>query len=118
MQQMKKVIVMTTISVGIILLDCVVPVLVIPMMFNIKETASCMDYGCANAMYARRGVYQTSSSSSSTASADGSSSNMIDSWSRPNGCRASVHDGSFDGGARMSAFASHITLNKAWLHIG
>jgi hypothetical protein len=43
---------------------------------------------------------------------------MIDSWSRPNGCRASVHDGSFDGGARMSAFASHITLNKAWLHIG
>lgn len=82
MQQMKKVIVMTTISVGIILLDCVVPVLVIPMMFNIKETASCMDYGCANAMYARRGVYQTSSSSSSTASADGSSSNMIDSWTK------------------------------------
>jgi hypothetical protein len=45
MQLMKKVIVMTTISFGIILLDCVVPVLVIPMMFNIKETASCMDYG-------------------------------------------------------------------------
>jgi|Tabmets5t2r1_1033131.scaffolds.fasta_scaffold03628_4 hypothetical protein len=112
MQQMKKVIVMTTISVGIILLDCALPVLVILMMFNIKVTASCMDYGCANAMYARRCVYQTSSSS------DGSSSNMIDSWSRPNGCRASVHDGSFDGGARMSAFASHITLNKAWLHIG
>jgi hypothetical protein len=102
MQQMKKVIVMTTISVGIILLDCVVPVLVIPMMFNIKETASCMDYSCANAMYAQRGVYQTSSSSA----ADGSSSNMIDSWSRPNGCRAAVHDGSFDGGARMSAFAA------------
>jgi hypothetical protein len=78
MQQMKKVIVMTTISVGIILLDCVVPVFVIPVMFNIKETASCMDYGCANAMYARRGVYQTSSSSSS----DGSSSNMIDSWTK------------------------------------
>lgn len=56
MQQMKKVIVMTTISVGIILLDCVVPVLVIPMMFDIKEIASCMDYGCANAMYARRGA--------------------------------------------------------------
>lgn len=78
MQQMKKVIVMTTISVGIMLLDCVVPVLVIPMMFNIKETASCMDYGCANAMYARRGFYQTSSSSS----ADGSSCNMIDSWTK------------------------------------
>jgi hypothetical protein len=80
MQQMKKVIVMTTISVGIILLDCAVPVLVILMMFNIKETASCMDYGCANAMYARRGVYQTSSSSSS--SADRGSSNMIDSWTK------------------------------------
>lgn len=79
MRQMKKVIVMATISVGIILLDCVVPVLVIPMMFKIKETASCMDYGCANAMYARRGVYQTSSSSSSS---DGSSSNMIDSWTK------------------------------------
>jgi hypothetical protein len=76
MQQIKKVIEMTTISVGIILLDCMVPVFVIPMMFNIKETASCMDYGCANAMYARRGVYQTSSSSSSSY---GSSSNMIDS---------------------------------------
>jgi hypothetical protein len=81
MQQMKKVIVMTTISVGIILLDCAVPVLVILMMFNIKETASCMDYGCANAMYARRGVYQTSSSSSSS-SADRGSSNMIDSWTK------------------------------------
>jgi hypothetical protein len=67
MQQMKKVIVMTTISVGIILLDCAVPVLVILMMFNIKETASCMDYGCANdIMYVRRGVCQTSSSSSSS----------------------------------------------------
>jgi hypothetical protein len=83
MQQMKKVIVMTTISVGIILLDCVVPVLVIRMMFDIKEIASCMDYGCANAMYARRCVYQTSSSSAaSAASADGSSSNMIDSWTK------------------------------------
>jgi hypothetical protein len=82
MQQMKKVIVMTTISVGIILLDCAVPVLVILMMFNIKETASCMDYGCANAMYARRGVYQTSSSSSSSSSADRGSSNMIDSWTK------------------------------------
>jgi hypothetical protein len=77
MQQMKKVIVMTTISIGIILLDCVVPVFVIPMMFNIKESASCMDYGCANAMYARRCVYQTSSSSSY-----GSSSNIIDSWTK------------------------------------
>ena len=75
MQQIKKVIVMTTISVGIILLACVVPVFVIPMMFNIKETASCVDYGCANAVYARRGVYQTSSS-------DGSSSNIIDSWTK------------------------------------
>jgi hypothetical protein len=36
-----------------------------------------MDYGCANAMYALRGVYQTSSSSS-----DVSSSNMIDSWTK------------------------------------
>jgi hypothetical protein len=80
MQQMKKVIVMTTISVGVILLDCVVPVFVIPMMFNIKETASCVDYGCANAVYARRGVYQTSSSSSSSSSSScGSSSNIIDS---------------------------------------
>jgi hypothetical protein len=76
MQQMKKVIVMTTISVGFILLDCVVPVFVIPMMFSIKETASCMDYGCANAMCARCRVYQTSSSS------DGSSSNIIDSWTK------------------------------------
>jgi len=73
---MKKVIVMTTMSVGIILLACVVPVFVIPMMLNIKETARCMDYGCANAMYARCGVYQTSSSS------DGSSSNIIDSWTK------------------------------------
>jgi hypothetical protein len=72
MQQIKKVIVMTTISVGIILLDCMVPVFVILMTFNIKETASCMDYGCANAVYARRGVYQTSS-------ADGGSSNIINS---------------------------------------
>jgi hypothetical protein len=79
MQQIKKVIEMTTISVGIILLDCMVPVFVIPMMFNIKETASCMDYGCANAMYARPGVYQTSSSSSSSY---GSSSNMVDSWTK------------------------------------
>jgi len=39
MQQMKKLIVMTTISVGIIFLDCALPVLVILMMFNIKETA-------------------------------------------------------------------------------
>jgi|GEM_PF-3214258 len=75
MQQIKKVIVMTTISVGIILFDCMVPVFVILMTFNIKETASCMDYGCANAVYARRGVYQTSSS-------DGSSSNIIDSWTK------------------------------------
>lgn len=76
MQQIKKVIEMTTISVGIILFDCMVPVFVIPMMFNIKETASCMDYGCTNAMFARRGVYQTSSSSY------GSSPNMIDSWTK------------------------------------
>ena len=75
MQQMKKVIVMTTMSAGIILLACVVPVFVIPMMSNIEETASCMDYGYANAMYARCGVYQTSSS-------DGSSSNIIDSWTK------------------------------------
>ena len=33
-----------------------------------------MDYGCANAVYARRDVYQTSS--------DGSSSNIIDSWTK------------------------------------
>jgi len=78
MQQMKKLIVMTTISVGIIFLDCALPVLVILMMFNIKETASCMDYGCANAVYARRGVYQTSSAAAAAA-ADGGSSNIIDS---------------------------------------
>jgi hypothetical protein len=75
MQQIKKVIEMTTISVGIILLGCMVPVFIIPMMFNIEETASCMNYGCANAIYARRGVYQASSSY-------GSSSNMIDSWTK------------------------------------
>lgn len=95
----KKVVMMTAISMGIIMFAYVIPVFVVPVALGVSETASCTDYGCANAMFSKCGGFSEEESSSA-----------IDTWTR--GMQGMMCMIGIDTGASVNSFAGQITLNK------
>ena len=101
-QVKKKVIVMTAVSVGVITFAFLLPIVVIPAVFNVNKASNCLDYSCANDAFHRCGVYQSNAASS-----------FADTWT--SGMRGMVCMLGFDSGSKATAnFVSqeYIILNK------
>lgn len=96
----KKVVMMTSISLGIIIFAFMIPVYVVPVALRVSEVAGCTDYGCANSTFSRCGGFST----------EGNSSDFIDSWKR--GMIGMLCMIGLDTGASVNVFAVQITLNK------
>ena len=97
---MKKVVMMSAISVGIIMFAYMVPVYVVPVALRVSDAAGCMDYGCANTTFSKCGGFST----------DASASNFGDSWT--NGMKGMMCMLGFDMGTSTNASTPQITLNK------
>jgi Na+/H+ antiporter NhaC len=96
----KKVIMMTTISMCIIMFAYVIPIFVVPVALGVSGAASCTDYGCANTTFTKCGGF----------SSEGDSSNFAGMWTR--GMEGMLCMIGFDTGASVNAFSGQITLNK------
>jgi hypothetical protein len=100
----KKVVMMAAISLGIIMFAYMfaymIPVYVVPVALGVSEIASCTDYGCANTTFNECGGF----------SAEGDSSNFMDSWTR--GMEGMLCMIGIDTGASINVSAEQITLNK------
>jgi len=59
----KKVVMMTVISLGIIMVAYTIPVFVVPVALGVSGAVSCTDYGCANGMFSE-GVFSSEDDSS------------------------------------------------------
>ena len=92
---MKKVVMMTAVSLGIIIVAFMVPVFVVPVALGVSEAASCTDYGCANAMFTGCGGF-----------AQGDSTDFMGSWTR--GMEGMLCMIGLDTGVSLNAF----TINK------
>jgi hypothetical protein len=95
----KKVVMMTSISLGIIIFAYMIPVFVVPVALKASDAAGCTDYGCANSTFTKCGGY----------SAEGSS-NLMDSWK--NGVDGMLCMMGLDSEASVNVYAGQITLNK------
>lgn len=49
----KKIVVVTTVSFGILMFSFLIPAVIIPTYMQITEAGSCTDYGCAQDMFTR-----------------------------------------------------------------
>jgi Na+/H+ antiporter NhaC len=96
----KKVIMMITISMCIIMFAYVIPIFVVPVALGVSGAANCTDYGCANAAFTNCGGF----------SSEGNPSSMMDSWTR--GMKGMMCMIGLDTGASVKAPAGQITLNK------
>jgi hypothetical protein len=92
----KKVVMMTAVSLGIIMVAYMVPVFAVPVALGVSEAASCTDYGCANAAFTECGGFVT----------HGNSTDFMGSWTR--GVEGMLCMIGLDTGASLNAF----TLNK------
>jgi len=95
---MKKVVIMSAISIGVISFAYLIPVYVVPVALRVSDSAGCMDYGCANSTFSKCGGYSTESS------------NAADSWTR--GMKGMMCMMGFDMGTSVNVSAVQITLNK------
>ena len=96
----KKVVMMTSISLGIIIFAFMIPVYVVPVALRVSNVAGCMDYGCANSTFSKCGGFST----------EGSSANFMDSWTR--GMKGMLCMVGLETGASVNVSAVYITLNK------
>jgi hypothetical protein len=96
----KKVVTMTAVSMGIIMFAYVIPILVVPVALGVSDSASCTDYGCANAMFTKCGGFASESDSS----------NFVGMWTK--GMEGMLCMMGLDTGASVNAFSGQITLNK------
>jgi hypothetical protein len=97
----KKVVMMTSISLGIIVFAYMIPVYVVPVALGVSQAAGCTDYGCANSTFSKCGGFSSS---------EGDSTNFMGSWTR--GMQGMLCMIGLDTGASINAFAAQITLNK------
>ena len=96
----KKVVVMATITIGIVAFAFLLPTVIIPVTLSMMQTGSCTDYDCAQSVFNKCGAYQSSGDS-----------NLLDSMTR--GMQGMLcMMGLDDGGTKVSVSASPITLNK------
>jgi hypothetical protein len=95
----KKVVTMTAISMGIIMFAYVIPIFVVPVALGVSNAASCTDYGCANATFAKCGGF-----------ASEEHSGFADTWTK--GMQGMMCMMGLDTGISANAFSGQITLNK------
>lgn len=95
----KKVVVMAAVTIGIVTFAFLLPTVIMPVTFSLLRTGSCTDYGCAQSTFTKCGAYQSSGDS-----------NFLDSMTKS--MQGMMCIMGIDGGTKVSASASPITLNK------
>jgi hypothetical protein len=95
----KKVAMMSAISVGLIIFAYIIPIFVVPVAIAASGRAGCTDYDCAGATFAKCGGYSNKESS-----------DLVDSWT--SGMEGMMCLMGIEKGTSVNAFTGQITLNK------
>ena len=90
---------MAAVTIGIVAFAFLFPTVIMPVAFSMMHTGNCTDYACAQSIFTKCGAYQSSGDSNFLDSMTKSMQGMM--------CMMGI-----DGGTKVSASDSPITLNK------